>query len=332
LTLPAIKRIATPNLPTRFGIAPHNQESSLAMARKHDTSIEKIKDFTSLADHDAGTAREGHVTQLKYDDGSVIRRIIHNGEAFYSVVDVVGTLTESKDAGGYWRNTKKRLIDDEGAVEAVTNCYELKLPAPDGKMRLTDCATIETMFRLIQSIPSKKAEPFKRWLAKVGFERIGETAEPSRMARRMVQAYRDLGYPDDWIDERLQQAVADAHWDDELGSRGIKEKSKANVRAAVHEEAFGITLRHHRAVKGVADNGQVPDRLNTIELLIDRLAKTAGTEIMRARDTKAHEPTRKAALDGAKIAGTARKGIEDQTKRSIITKGRELPKIADERK
>jgi DNA-damage-inducible protein D len=297
------------------------------------TAVEKIKDFTTLADHDAGTAKEGTVTALKFD-GYPVRRIIHNGEPFYSVVDAVGVLTEKKDrqdARNYWGVTKHR-IEKEGGAEPLTKCKWLKLPADDGKMRDAECADIETLFRIIQSIPSKKAEPFKQWLAKVGFERIRESAEPSRLARRMVQTYRDLGYSDDWIDDRLQQAVADAHWDDELGARGVKEKSKTHIRAAVHEEAFGITLKKHRATKGAADNGDLPDRMNTIELLIDRLAKTAGTEIMRARDTQEHEPTRRAALDGAKIAGTAREGIEDQTKRSIITKGRELPKVTDRSK
>jgi prophage antirepressor-like protein len=299
------------------------------MARKPNKSVEKIKEFTSLADHDAGTVKEGHVTSLKFD-GYTVRRIIHNGEPFYSVVDAVGALTESKDAGGYWRNTKKRLLE-EGAHEAVTNCYALPLPTVGGRQR-SDCANIETMFRIIQSIPSKKAEPFKQWLAKVGFERIRETAEPSRMAKRMVQAYRDLGYSDDWIDDRLQQAVADAQWDEELGTRGVKEQSKAPVRAAVHEEAFGVTVKKHRIVKGAVDTGELHDSMNNIELLIDRLAKTAGTEIMRARDTQEHVETRKAALDGAKIAGDARKGIEHQTKRSIITKGRDLPRISDQKK
>jgi hypothetical protein len=106
------------------------------------------------------------------------------------------------------------------------------------------------------------------------------------MARRMVQAYRDLGYSDDRIDERLQQAVADALWDEELGTRGVKEQSKAPVRAAVHQEAFGVTLKKHRLVKGATDNSELPDRMNNIEQLIDRLAKTAGTEIMRARGTQ----------------------------------------------
>ena len=302
------------------------------MARKTSTSVEKIKDFTSLADHEASTLKEGHVTLLKFDSYT-IRRIIHNGEPFYSVVDAVGALveTQAKDAGAYWRKLKQRLLE-EGADKVVTDCHELKLPAADGKGYRTDCANIETMFRIVQSIPSKRAEPFKQWLAKVGFERVRETAEPSRLARRMVQTYRDLGYSDDWIDDRLQQAVADTQWDEELGGRGIKEQSKAPVRAAVHEEAFGITLRKHRVVKGAADHSELPDRMNNIELLIDRLAKTAGTEIMRARDTQEHGETRRAALDGAKIAGDARKGIEHQTKRSIITKGRDLPGIAQDQK
>jgi hypothetical protein len=119
------------------------------MVRKPSKPDAQIKDFTSLADNDAGLAKEGQVTLLKFDTYAS-RRIIHNGEPFYSVVDAVGALTESKDAGGYWRNTKKRLLEEEGAHEAVTNCYGLKLPAPDGKSRTTDCANIQTMFRIIQ--------------------------------------------------------------------------------------------------------------------------------------------------------------------------------------
>jgi len=166
------------------------------MVRKAGTCEARIKDFTSLADHDASIAKEGQVTLLKFDT-YIIRRIIHNGEPFYSVVDAVGALaeTQAKDAGAYWRKLKQRLME-EGADQFVTNCHELKLPAADGKGYRTDCANIETMFRIIQSIPSKKAEPFKQWLAKVGFERVRETAEPSRMARRMVQTYRDLGAAD----------------------------------------------------------------------------------------------------------------------------------------
>ncbi len=149
------------------------------------------------------------------------------------------------------------------------------------------------------------------------------------MARRMVQAYRDLGYPDDWIDERLQQAVADAQWDDELGVRGVNEPGKVNIRSAVHKEAMGVTLKDHRKMKGVKDSAELPDVMNKVELLIDRLAKTAGSEIMRARDTKQHKDTRDAAMEGAKIAGTARKGIEQQTRRPIVTKGRDLPKLTN---
>lgn len=295
---------------------------------RNTKASDKIKDFTSLADHDAACAKEGQVTVLNFD-GYEVRRIVHQGEPFYSVVDAVGALTESKDAGGYWRNTKRRLANEEGAQEAVTKCYALSMPTDGGPQR-TDCANIETLLRIIQSIPSKKAEPFKQWLAKVGFERIQETAEPSRMARRMVQAYRDLGYSDDWIDERLQQAVADAQWDEELDTRGVKQQGKTYIRSAVHKEALGVTPKEHRQIKGVKENAALPDVMNKVELLIDRLAKTAGSEIMRARDTKEQSETREAALDGAKIAGTARKGIEEQTKRSIITKGRDLPKLTDE--
>jgi hypothetical protein len=198
----------------------------------------------------------------------------------------VGALTESasaRKASDYWAQTKKRMIEKEGAEQLLTNCQQLELPGTDGKRYRTDCASIETMFRIIQSIPSRKAEPFKQWLAKVGFERIRETAEPSRLARRMVQTYRDLGYSDDWIDDRLQQAVADAQWDEELGGRGVKEQSKAPVRAVVHEEAFGTC----RSRPGSTTTRAFPsaDRTRSACRTNPRCERDARTQLWRMTET-----------------------------------------------
>jgi hypothetical protein len=145
----------------------------------------------------------------------------------------------------------------------------------------------------------------------------------------MVQAYRDQGYSDDWIEDRLQQAVADTIWETEIDNRGVNAQGKTHIRSKVHEETMGVTIKEHREIKGVKENSDLPDRMNNIELLLDRLAKTAGTEIMRAKNTKDHSATRQAAIDGAQVAGQARKGIEAKSGRSVITKGRELPKPSE---
>jgi len=196
-------------------------------------------------------------------------------------------------------------------------------------MRTTDCASIKTLLRIVQSIPSKKAEPFKEWLAQVGFERIQETAEPDRAAQRMVQAYRDLGYSDDWIAKRMRQSVIDAGWSDELAAREITRQGETHIRARVHEEALGVDQRRHRELKGVAKNADLPDSMNKIELLIDTLAKAAGSEIMKARDARGHADVRDAAVTGARIAGKARAEIEDETQQSIITRNRTMDKPVD---
>jgi len=154
--------------------------------------------------------------------GKEIRRIIHNDEWWFSVVDICGVLVESADAGAYWRKLKQRL-KEEGS-EVVTNCHGLKLPALDGKMRVTDCANTEGIFRIIQSIPSPKAEPFKRWLAKVGYERVQEIEDPELAQQRMKMLYEQKGYSKDWIDKRLRGIAIRQNLTDEWKERGIESK------------------------------------------------------------------------------------------------------------
>ena len=282
---------------------------------------EQVKGFKSLAAHDAATAKEGDIVVQKFE-GHDIRRIIHDGRPFYSVVDVAGALTESKDAGGYWRNTKKRLIE-EGASEAVTNCYALKLPTPGG-MQPTDCADIETLLRIIQSVPSKKAEPFKRWLAQVGFERIEETAAPSKGIKRAVnrarQAYRNDGRPDDWTDMRLQNVSAENELHEEWDERGVPEKSKPVIENKMHEETHGLSRKEHRKLKKLHDESlELPDHMTPLELAFDTLGKTAAKEIVKERDTRTVGETHKASVEGAKVAGGARVDLEKRLGRKVVS-------------
>jgi hypothetical protein len=158
-------------------------------------------------------------TKLVVFKNKEIRRILHKKQWWFSVVDVCGALTDSPDPGAYWRKLKQRL-NEEGS-EVVTFCHGLKLPSPDGKMRLTDCATTEGLFRIIQSIPSPKAEPFKRWLAKVGYERVQETEDPELATKRTKALYRAKGYSDAWIEKRMRGIAVRAELTDEWQNRGV---------------------------------------------------------------------------------------------------------------
>ena len=169
-----------------------------------------------------------------------IRRTWHNDEWYFSVVDVVAVLTDSVNPGTYWRKLKQ-LLTEEGS-QVVTNCHGLKLPAPDGKMRSTDCANIKGMFRIIQSIPSPKAEPFKQWLAQVGYDRVREIENPELAQERMKALYEQKGYPKDWIDKRLRGIAIRQNLTDEWKERGItEERDFAILTAEISKATFGIT-------------------------------------------------------------------------------------------
>jgi hypothetical protein len=183
-------------------------------------------------------------------ESATIRRALHQGEWWFSVVDIVAILTESPDAGAYWRKLKQRL-KEEGS-EVVTFCHGLKLPAPDGKMRLTDCANTETLFRVIQSIPSPKAEPFKRWLAKVGYERVQEIDDPERATRRTRDLYKAKGYSEAWIEKRLRGIAIREELTDEWKQREVGgEKEYAILTAEISKATFGLTPAEYKQHKGL---------------------------------------------------------------------------------
>jgi hypothetical protein len=218
-------------------------------AKKKTSQPDRIRGFTSLDDHEA-EGREGHI-KISEIEGYQLRRIWRQGEWWHSVVDVVGALTESKDPGGYWRNTKKRLLEKEGAHEAVPNCYGLKLPSEDGKLRQTDCAPTEALFRIIESIPSRRAEPIKRCLAMAGAERIKNTAQPSRLVDRAIDTYRKKGRDDEWIDHRIQNISARNELSDEWSERGVMEAEKG-PRSSIHKRGVESFPRYRNSVTHAA--------------------------------------------------------------------------------
>lgn len=262
-------------------------------------------------------------------DSKSIRRIWYDEEWYFSVVDVVGVLTESKDdltARKYWNKLSQRLRE-EGS-EVVTNCHQLKLEAPDGKLRETDCANTQGLFRIIQSIPSPKAEPFKQWLAKVGYERVQEIENPELTQERMKELYEQKGYPKDWIDKRLRGIAIRQNLTDEWKERGVhSEKDYAILTSEISKATFGLTPTEYKQVKGLTKKNQnLRDHMTDLELIFTMLGEKVTTEISKTEKPNTFGENKKVAKRGGKVAGVARKETEKELGKSIISKKNYLPK------
>jgi len=248
-----------------------------------------------------------------------IRRVMFNEEWFFSVVDVVRALTASTDAGAYWRKLKQRLTGEGSQV--VTICHGLKLPAPDGKMRTTDCANVKGLFRIIQSIPSPKAEPFKQWLAQVGYDRVLEIENPELAQERMKELYEQKGYPKDWIDKRLRGIAIRQNLTDEWKERGITEdRDFAILTAEISKAAFGMTPSAYKAYKGLdLPNQNLRDHMTDLELIFTMLGERVTTELSRQEKPTTMPGHKSVARRGGRVAGNARKETEKELGRSIIS-------------
>lgn len=253
-----------------------------------------------------------------------IRRDWHQEEWWFSVVDVVAVLTEQTDAQKarkYWNKLSQRLRA-EGS-EVVTNCHQLKLTAPDGKMRKTDCANTEGIFRIIQSIPSPKAEPFKRWLAAVAYERVQEIENPELAQERMKALYEQKGYPKDWIDKRLRGMAIRQNLTDEWKERGIKEqKDYAILTAEISKATFGMTPGEYKKHKNipVKSKANLRDNMTDFELIFTMLGEKVTTEISQQEKPDTFPENRQVARRGGNVAGNARKDTEKELGRSVISK------------
>jgi len=254
--------------------------------------------------------------------GRKIRRTWHNEEWYFSVVDVVGVLTDSEDPRNYWKVLKHRLIK-EGSNETVTKCNRLKMKSRDGKMRLTDCSNTENIFRIIQSIPSKKAEPFKRWLAKVGYERIREIENPELAQERAKEYYKLKGYPKEWIEKRVRGIAVRQELTDEWDQRGIEEqKDYAILTNEISKATFGVPIKKHKQIKGLDPefkNQNLRDHMTDLELIFTMLGEASTTEIARTGDAQGFSENRDAARKGGKIAGGARQKLEKETGRPVVS-------------
>ena len=238
-------------------------------------------------------------------------------EWYFSIIDVVAVLTESKDANAYWRKLKQRLIKEGN--ETVTNCHALKMKAADGKRRLTDVANTEQLLRIIQSIPSKKAEPFKLWLAQVGRDRIEEIIDPELTIDRALETYAKKGYPADWINQRLQTIRARKELTDEWQAHGVqKGKEYAILTDEVTKAWSGMSTRQYKNYKGLKKEN-LRDNMSTLELALNMLAEATTTELTKVQNPYGLEANRNIAKTGGQIAGEARMRIEKETGNPVIT-------------
>lgn len=238
-------------------------------------------------------------------------------EWYFSIIDVVAVLTESKDANAYWRKLKQRLIKEGN--ETVTNCHALKMKAADGKRRLTDVANTEQLLRIIQSIPSKKAEPFKLWLAQVGRDRIEEIIDPELTIERALETYAKKGYPADWINQRLQTIRARKELTDEWQAHGVqKGKEYAILTDEVTKAWSGMSTRQYKNYKGLKKEN-IRDNISTLELALNMLAEATTTELTKVQNPYGLEANRNVAKTGGQIAGEARMRIEKETGNPVIT-------------
>ncbi|RJQ38142.1 MAG: phage antirepressor protein [Nitrospiraceae bacterium] len=257
-------------------------------------------------------------TNIAIFRGKKIRKIIHNNEWWFSIVDVCAVLTESSDAGAYWRKLKQRL-KEEGS-EVVTFCHGLKLTAPDRKLRETDCANTEGIFRIIQSIPSPKAEPFKRWLAKVGYERVQEIEDPELATKRTRMLYKLKGYSDDWIEKRMRGIAIREELTDEWKGRGAKEEKDYEILTAeISKATFGVTPGEYKDLKGLKREN-LRDHMDDFELIFNMLGERSTTEIHRNENSQGMNKLKSDAKAGGDIAGNARKQLEKRLGRSVVTK------------
>ena len=262
--------------------------------------------------------------EIQLFDGKQVRYVWDEEQEkyFFSVVDVIRVLTDSVDAAAYWRKLKQRLKDEGN--ETVTNCHTLKFPAADGKLRLTDVADTEQVFRLIQSVPSKKAEPFKLWLAALGQERMNQLQDPELSIEQAIKDYRRLGYSEDWINQRIKTIEIRKGLTDEWQRGGMKEDHDYAILTDIISRAWsGMTTREYKKYKGLRKEN-LRDNMTNVELMLNGLAEAAATELSRRENPKGFAQNANIAQRGGDVAHVARERLEQELGDTVISDKRAL--------
>lgn len=258
-------------------------------------------------------------TKIAIFKGQEIRKTIYRNEWWFSVIDVVQALTDSSIPRRYWSDLKIK-IKNEGYTELYEKIVQLKLPSSDGKLYETDCANTETMFRIIQSIPSPKAEPFKRWLARVGYERVQEIEDPELATKRTRALYKAKGYSDSWIEKRMRGIEVRETLTDEWKKREIGgNREYAILTAEISQATFGMTPSEYKKFKNLKREN-LRDHMNDLELIFSMLGEASTTEITRSKNTQGFNQNKKAAKEGGTVAGHARKELERKTNKKVSVK------------
>ena len=262
--------------------------------------------------------------EIQLFDGKQVRYVWDEEQEkyFFSVVDVIQVLTDSLDAAAYWRKLKQRLKEEGN--ETVTNCHTLKFPAADGKLRLTDVADTEQVFRLIQSVPSKKAEPFKLWLAALGQERMNQLQDPELSIEQAIKDYRRLGYSEDWINQRIKTIEIRKGLTDEWQRGGMKEEHDYAILTDIISRAWsGMTTREYKKYKGLRKES-LRDNMTNVELMLNGLAEAAATELSKRENPKGFAENANVAQRGGDVAHVARERLEQELGDTVISDKRAL--------
>ena len=258
-------------------------------------------------------------TTIAFFKGKKIRKTLSGGEWWFSIIDVITALTDSSTPRRYWSDLKIKLRQ-EGFIEVYEKIVQLKLEAPDNKMRTTDCANTESIFRIIQSIPSPKAEPFKRWLARVGYERVQEIENPELATKRTRMLYKLKGYSEDWIEKRMRGIAIREELTDEWKQRGAREQRDYEILTSeISRATFGITPGEYKKLKGL-QRENLRDHMDDFELIFTMLGERATTEIHRNENSQGVPKLKSDSRAGGNIAGGARKQLEKRLGRSIVSK------------
>ncbi len=269
---------------------------------------------TSTTLPDTGTP-EPHLAI--FEDHS-IRRVHHQGVWYWSVVDIVGALTKTTNARRYWSDLKIKIAD-EGDGQLYEKIVQLRLPSADGKAYLTDVADLPTIFRIIQAVPSPKAEPMKLWLAQVGFERVQEDADPELTIDRAIRRYKSKGWNGARIKARIDSIVARNALTDEWKARGVEGREYGKLTGKMYRSTFGYDSAGLRRFKGLPETANIRDAMDAVELALVNLGENVATAMMREDDAQGYSECDRASVAGANVAGAARRDIENRMGRSVIT-------------
>ncbi len=298
----------------------YNKDFGLEMTK--DEAMKRIAKATQseLADKPAVVEiiEEGQA-QISLFKGKEVRQVFHNNEWYFSIVDVVEAVTGTDRPSKYWNDLKTQLVDKEDFSELSGKIGKLPMPSADGKLRPTEVVNVETLFRVVQSIPSKRAEPFKRWLAKVGYERIQEIQNPEIGVKRAMLQWQIQGRSDDWIDARIRSIVTRKELTGEWKNRGIVEQEYGLLTNVISRKTFGVDTAAHKKIKGLKSQ-PLRDHMTDLELIFTMLGEKSTTAIATSTNAQGFNENKEAAASGGKIAGSARRTLEKKLGKPIVSK------------